>query len=77
MIQQEPSKQQRKQHNQHPQQIRHALVPDADTDEEADHRGREIEEYQKQHEFEELRRRGHEARHGVHHTTHDYWRDQA
>ena len=71
MVEQEASEEEGEQHNQHTEKVRHSLVAHADSDEQADHSGCQVEQDEEEHELEELGRCGDEAGHRVHDAAHD------
>lgn len=77
VIEQEAAEEEGEEHDEHAEQICHSLVPHADSDEQADHGGRQVEQHEEEHELEELGGGRHEARHGVHDAAHDGRRKNA
>lgn len=77
VVEQEAAKEQGEEHDEHAEQVGHALVADDDSEEQADHRRCQVEEHEEEHEFAELGSGGYQTSHGVHDAAHDGRREDA
>ena len=77
VVEQEAAKEQGEEHDEHAEQVGHALVADDDSQEEADHRGCQVEENEEEHELAEFGSGRHKACHRIHDAAHDGRREDA